>query len=127
MEATIKSFTDLKVWQDSHNITVQVYKITNQFPTKEKYSLSSQICRASSSIGANIAEGFGRFHYKDKIRFFQNARGSAFELQNHFYLARDLGYIDSETVSNLSEKINEVIMEINGLIRSMAEKLKEDH
>ena len=115
----IRSFTDLKVWKDSHSTTIAVYKICESFPRNEEYGLSSQIKRASSSIGANIAEGFGRFHFRDKGRFYQNARGSAVELENHIYLSRDLGYINEKKCDEMIFKIEEILREINGLINSM--------
>lgn len=65
----VRTFQDLKVWQDAHNLTLKIYKITKQFPKDEQFGLISQIRRAASSIGANIAEGFGRFHYKDLADF----------------------------------------------------------
>ena len=122
MSGEINKFTDLKVWQDAHKCTVKIYKSTASFPKNEEFGLSSQIRRAASSIGANIAEGFGRFHFKDKARFFQNSRGSAFELQNHIYLARDLGYINNKDAIETSLEVDEILREINGLIRSISNR-----
>lgn len=63
----IRSFTDLKVWQEGHKLVVLIYKITDKFPAKETYSLIDQMRRASASITANVAEGFGRQTYKEKL------------------------------------------------------------
>ena len=123
MSGEINKFTDLKVWRDSHISTIKIYKLTEDFPRNEEFGLSSQMRRAASSMGANIAEGFGRFHFKDRLRFFQNSRGSAFELQNHLYLARDPGYIESTTTDEISSEIDEILKEINGLIRSINERI----
>jgi len=67
---TITDFYQLKAWQENHQLVLSIYKITKTFPNEEKYGIIDQLRRASSSITANIAEGFGRFHYADKIRFY---------------------------------------------------------
>lgn len=100
MENRIKNFYDLKVWQDAHRLVVEVYKITKNFPKEEQYGLISQMRRAASSITANIAEGFGRFHYREKIKFYQQARTSATELQDHIFLSQDLEYLTKEKAMN---------------------------
>jgi four helix bundle protein len=115
----IKNFFDLKTWKDAHHITLEVYILTKEFPKDEQFGLVSQMRRAAASIGANIAEGFGRFHFKEKIKFYQQARGSLIELQNHFILAVDLGYIDKNKKEMLLEKTNTITQEINGLIKSI--------
>ncbi|MDD5071499.1 MAG: four helix bundle protein [Patescibacteria group bacterium] len=74
---TIKHFTQLFAWQKNHNLVLQVYKLTKKFPKDELFGLVSQIRRAVCSITGNIAEGYGRYHYKDKIRFYTIARGSS--------------------------------------------------
>ena len=79
----IKSFRDMQVWEDSMNIAVDIFEISNTFPKKEDYSLTSQIRRSATSISANIAEAFGRFHTKDKMNFYYFARGSVTETQSH--------------------------------------------
>ncbi|MDP3991811.1 MAG: four helix bundle protein [Candidatus Colwellbacteria bacterium] len=114
----VKSFRDLKVWQDAHAFTVTVYKLTATFPENERFGLTSQLRRSASSIGANIAEGFGRYHYKEKIKFYFNARGSAIESQNHALLAKDLGYLSEERTEKLLEDTNEILRELNGLIKA---------
>lgn len=93
--------------------------MTENFPKKEIYSLSSQIRRAAVSITANIAEGFLRFHFKDKTRFYYQARASTAEVQNYLLLAKDLGYINLEICGRIGGEGNQVIRLINGLIRSI--------
>ena len=66
---TIKEFTDLIVWKEGHKLVIMVYKITESFPKSEVYLLVDQMRRAASSITANIAEGFGRQTYKEKLQF----------------------------------------------------------
>ncbi len=115
---SIKSFNDLKVWQDAHKATLEIYRQTETFPKSEQFGIIDQLRRAVSSIGANIAEGFGRYHFKDKIRFYQQARGSAVETQNHLMLAKDLGYLKQDEYSKIILVIEEVLKELNGLIHS---------
>lgn len=92
-------FTDLNVWQKNHKLVLEVYKATKQFPKEETFGLTSQIRRAVCSITSNIAEGYGRYYYKEKIRFYLIAKGSSAEVQNQLIIAKDLGYI-SETAFN---------------------------
>ena len=113
----IKNFYDLKVWQDAHEVILNIYKTTKLFPKDELFGLTSQMRRSSSSISANIAEGFGRFHYKDKTRFYLQARGSAAELQDQLFLSQDLNYIKKEDARKLFSAVGIIIKELNGLIR----------
>lgn len=115
----IKSFFDLKTWKDAHEITIEIYIITRDFPKDELFQLVSQMRRAAASVGANIAEGFGRFHFKDKMKFYQQARGSLVELENHIILATDLKYMNENQKEKLMKKSDITIQEINGLIKSI--------
>ena len=103
---------------------LEVYQVTKNFPREENFGITSQIRRCSFSIAANIAEGFGRFHYRDKIRFYYQSRGSIFELQNFIILARDLGYIDQNNCKKLGKKSTSIAKLINGLIRSVEKTYK---
>jgi len=114
----IKSFQDLKVWQDAHYFAITIYKLTKDFPESERFGLTGQLRRSASSIGANIAEGFGRYHYKEKVKFYFNARGSTIESQNHILLARDLEYLSKEGAEKILEDTNEILRELNGLIKA---------
>lgn len=97
----IESFTDLVVWQEAHKLVIMIYTQTKSFPKEETYSLVDQMRRASSSITANIAEGFGRHSYKEKIQFYYMSKGSLQELINFLYIARDVGYLESINFDNL--------------------------
>lgn len=119
MENKIQKFYQLEAWKIAHELVLEVYKITKTFPQDELYGIVSQVRRADSSITANIAEGFSRFHFKDKIRFYYQARGSVSEVQNFLLLAKDLNYIDFNSCQHLGEKANQVAQLINGLIRSI--------
>lgn len=115
----IRNFWDLETWQLAHDCTKQLYTLTVSFPNEERYGLVSQIRRASSSVGANIAEGFDRYHFNDKIRFYHIARGSLSEVMNFILLSKDLSYIDDVTARGLLEKTIQIRKLLNGMIRSI--------
>ncbi len=80
---------------------MEIYKVTKNFPEEEKFGLTSQLRRAVASVTANIAEGFERFHFNDKVRFYLQSRGSVAEVQNFLLLAKDLNFIDLKICKNL--------------------------
>ena len=96
-----------------------MYTVTKNFPEDEKYGLISQIRRAAVSITANIAEGFSRYHYNDKINFYYHSRGSASETQNLLLIAKDLNYLSQNKAGILIEDLGDINKMINGLIRSI--------
>jgi four helix bundle protein len=87
-----KSFRDLIVWQKAHQLVLAVYKITKDFPKEEVYGMTSQIRRSSTSVAANIAEGFKKKSNRDKIRIFNIAQGSLSETEYFLILCKDLNY-----------------------------------
>ena len=99
-----KSFQDLIVWQKSHALALDVYRVTARYPKTELYGLTSQVRRAATSVPANIAEGFKRASRADKARMLNLAQGSLEELRYFLLLARDLGYeSDARLAANLDE------------------------
>ena len=92
----MKNHEDLKVWQAAHALTIELYRLTEAFPRAEMFGLTSQIRRSAASIGANLAEGCGRWGEGDLARFVQISMGSASELQNHLRLAKDLGFVRAD-------------------------------
>ena len=115
----INNFYQLDAWKEAHKLVVKIYKITKTFPKEEKYSLIDQVRRSASSVTANIAEGFGRFHFANKIRFYHQARGSLKETQNFIFLSKDLNYLKPQTAKNLWNQSKTCEKLINGLIRSI--------
>lgn len=115
----ISKFTDLKTWQEGHELVLMIYKITEKFPSEEKFSLTNQIRRAAVSITSNIAEGFGRQTEKDRVHFYVMARGSILELQNQLLIARDIKILTDENFKALSKQSVIVHKLMNGLIRSI--------
>ncbi|MFZ2970116.1 MAG: four helix bundle protein [Minisyncoccia bacterium] len=115
--AKIRSFTDLNAWKEGHRLVLMIYEITKDFPKEEIFGLTSQIRRCAVSITSNIAEGFSRQSYKEKVRFYSIALGSTTELQNQLLIARDVGYITKEQFQNIAEQSVKVHKITNGLIK----------
>ena len=93
-----------------------IFSLVKSFPAEEKYRLVDQIIRSSRSIGNNIAEGHGRFHYADAAKFLVNARGSAAETIDHLYIAIDMGIIDEKIFETFKQDCEECMKMINGYI-----------
>jgi len=104
----VRNHEDLEVWQKAHALTIKSYRMTECFPRSELFGLTSQIRRAAGSIGANLAEGCGRWGDAELARFVQIAMGSASELQNHFRLASDLGFLDAPDYATTLKDITSV-------------------
>ncbi len=118
----IKTFKDLVVWQKSYVLTLDVYKETKEFPTDEKYGLTSQIRRAAASIPFNIAEGYGRRYLGQYIQFLKIAYASGAELETQLLLAKDLEYLNQAKFNDLFEKQNEIERMLAALIRALGER-----
>ena len=119
MQTKIRHFTDLQAWQKNHTLVLEIYRITKQFPKDELLGLVSQIRRAVVSITSNIAEGFGRYYFKDKSRFYVMARGSSTEVQNQLIIAKDLGYITEDSFNKIKIVSFEGYKLICGIISAM--------
>ena len=118
-EKLIKSFEDLEAWQIAHKLVLELYRITKRFPKEELYGIVNQLRRAALSVTSNIAEGFSRYNYNDKIRFYYNSRGSVSEVRNCLILSKDLDYITKDEHQILLVETERVLKIINGLIRSI--------
>ena len=115
----MSDYKKLKVWEDAHKFTVDIYNITQKFPNNEQYGLTSQIRRSSSSIPTNIVEGSGQLTRNNYIRFLGIAQGSAYEVEYQVLLAKDLGYLKLEEYNLLTKKIKDIIYMLFGLIKSL--------
>lgn len=120
MAQKIGSFEDLEVWKQARKIQQIVRQIVNDFPKKEQYRLTDQMIRSSRSVGRNIAEGYGRYHYKENIHFCRISRGSLSELHNDLITAMEEGYIDQKTLSELKKEIETNNRLLNGYIKYLA-------
>ena len=114
----LRSFTDLNAWREGHKLVIEVYKITKNFPNDEIFGLVSQLRRAAVSITSNIAEGFSRNSYKEKLNFYSMALGSLTEVQNQLLIAKDIKYISDDQFKELADQTVTVSKLINGLIKS---------
>ena len=115
----MKSVENMNVFIQSHELTLDLYKITKIFPDEEKYGLISQMRRASSSICANLLEGSSRINTKEYRQFVGIAKGSAGELKYHLLLSRDLKYISNKEYEKFIIKTNDISKMLNGLIKSL--------
>ena len=111
----MRNYRDLQVWQKAHALTLAVYTGTRNFPTEERFGLTSQIRRSCASIPANLAEGCGRRSDGEMARFVQIAMGSAAELSYHFLLARDLGLLTGIEHTKLEDELNTIMKMLCGL------------
>ncbi len=119
----MQDFHDLKVWEKAHQLTLDVYKATRDFPREEQFGLTSQLRRAASSIPANIAEGCGRNTGPELRRFLEIAMGSASEVEYHILLARDLSMLPLAS----HQQLNEQTCEVKRMLAAFIVKLKTDH
>ncbi|MFI5138757.1 MAG: four helix bundle protein [Sphingobacteriales bacterium] len=116
------SFTDLEVWKQSRKIRIWISEASKKFPVEEKYRLTDQIVRSSRSIGNNIAEGHGRFHYQDNIRFCIIARGSLSETLDHLMIALDEKIISEEALLSFQTEYESCLRLLNGYIQYLKNK-----
>ena len=116
----MQSFRNLRVWEKSHRLTLDVYSLSKSFPRDEMYGLTSQMRRASASIGMNIAEGCCRKGDTEMARFLQMAMGSASELEYSFLLAHDLNYLRSPWYEQLTTQV----VEVKRMLSSLMQKVK---
>lgn len=118
----MQNFRQLKVWQVSHRLVLEVYRLTRAYPQDELYGLTSQMRRCSTSVPANIAEGCGRGSDADFARFLQTAMDSACELEYFLLLSRDLEYITPEA----EERHSQTVCEIKRMLSALMQKLRID-
>ena len=104
----MRDFKKYDIWQLSHELTLEVYKITSTFPKEELFGITSQLRRATSSIPTNISEGCGRNSDKEFNQFLNIALGSALETEYLFILSKDLNYLNQEQFQDLELKINNI-------------------
>lgn len=116
----MKSFEELECWKKATVLRKQLSILVKAFPSEEKYRLCDQIIRASRSVTANIAEGFGRFHYQENIQFCRQSRGSLYELIDHLIVASDEKYITIEQLNDFKKEIHECLAILNGFINYLS-------
>ena len=112
----VRSFEDLNCWKAARHLRIEISHLIQKFPAFEKFELVSQMRRAPRSVTHNIAEGYGRFHFKENAQFCRVSRGSLYELQDQLITALDEGYIDEDCFKELKAKVVECITILNGYI-----------
>ena len=115
----IRSYKDLEVWQHAMSLAEHCYRLTAEFPRDEVYGMTAQIRRASVSVPANIAEGYGRDQTGSFIQFLRIAQGSARELETHLILAGRVGLLRSDILSVALDECERVSKMLRALIRSL--------
>jgi four helix bundle protein len=121
----MQSFFDLEVWKKSRELKKKISILVRIFPPEEKYRLTDQIIRSSRSVTANIAEGYGKYTYKETKMFCIHARGSLYETLNHLIDAFDEEYISKEQLVNFKSEIEECTRLLNGYISYLKKKMDE--
>src|SRR6266481_8384947 len=116
-DATFRTFEDLDVYKKAREFRKRMYAAARKLPEFEKYELGRQIRRASVSLTNNMAEGHGRYHYPDQIRFFLHSRGSLEELVDDLNVCLDENYVSSDEVAKRKEEARSVLALINGYLR----------
>lgn len=122
-EKVIKSFKELDVYNLANDLAVRVYAETKMFPANERFGMVDQLRRAATSIGANISEGFGRYHTKDFIKFLYISRGSLMEVQHFLIFSERLGLLEAARLTELENDIITLNLKINNLIGALSKKI----
>ena len=111
----MQHFSKLAVWQRSHQLVLEIYRLTRNFPPEERFGVTSQLRRAAISAPTNIAEGSKRRQPRDFGHFLNIAEGSLAEVQYLLILTKDLGYVDEKTANSLAAEIDEILRMLNSL------------
>lgn len=119
MGGSIKSHRDLRVWQETYALALDVLRASDAFPRSQVYGLTSQVRRCAVSVPSNIAEGFGRGSRADYLRYLKIARGSLFELDTQLSLSKDMEYLKPTTYRGLSDRLTECSKMLAGLIKRL--------
>ena len=115
----IQSYKDLVVWQQSVQLTIDVYEITKRFPKNELYGLTSQLRRGAVSIASNIAEGRNRGSKEEFVQFLRIAYSSGAEVETQIEISKRLGYIDIQTSVRVFDSLSGIMKMLNVMIRKL--------
>lgn len=127
MKPTITSFEELECWRAGRELRVFAARmVAPALPPEERFALRAQLLDAARSVTANIAEGFGRYHYLDNSKFCSNARGSCHEVLDHLITAHDEGFIAAETLAQGRTLVATTVHRLNGYMRYLREAAKRD-
>jgi four helix bundle protein len=119
-------FENFDTWNNAKELTKQIYIETRSFPKEEIYGMTSQIRRAAISVTCNLAEGLSRFSPKEQLRYTEIAYGSLMEVLSCAIISNDLGFLETEKLILIRQKIDEISNKLNALKRSITKKLEQD-
>lgn len=119
----MRNYRDLQVWSKAYALALELYKLSRAFPKDELYGLTSQLRRAATSIGANLAEGCGRRGNNEMGRFVKIALGSASELDHHLLFSRDLGFLKRDDYERCSRELTSVRKMLTALLDAIEEEI----
>lgn len=125
----IQSYKDLEIYKNARRIVKVSYQIASHLPSEERYISGRHIKESSHSQAANIAEGWGRYHFKDRIKFLYNARGSLFELESFVETAVEIGLLDKcprELIEEFRSLVKEQGIKLNNTISSLSKRAKQE-
>lgn len=122
--ATIRRIEDLQAWQEARKLCLGIYITTNTFPVYEKYNITKHLRESGRGTMANIAEGFGRYFYKESMQFYNIAKGCLNEVKSDIFLSFDLKYINEKIFYKFIKQIEMVDLKMNGLISQTKNRLK---
>ena len=123
---SLKTFEDLKCWQECREVRIFIMNLVKSYPKEEKYSIVDNMKRAARSTTQNIAEGFGRFHYRENMQFCRISRGSLFELIDDLIASVDEGFISQKDCQLGREKISNALALLNGYINYLNRRLTDN-
>jgi four helix bundle protein len=115
----VVTFKELTVWKSAIDLSRDVSRLVRTFPKSERYALSDDLLRASRSVAANIAEGFGRYHFNDKLVFYDRSGASLDEVENHLVEALNNGYVGPAFKKTLEKKASKVRYLLKRMIRNL--------
>lgn len=120
------TFKDLWIWQESHVLMLEIHQFTKKLPADERFRGRDQIERSSSSVSANISEGYSAYYYGEKIKHMLIARKEAGETQNHIEVLVDKGYVSLAVANNWQSKYQRIIAGINGYVHYIRGKANKN-
>jgi len=123
----VKSFEDLDCFKICKDLRLEISELVKSFPISEQFRLNDQMIRCSRSITNNIAEGYGRFQYKENIQFCRISRGSLYELLDHIQIANENQFITSQQKLELEKKIETSLKLLNGYINYLNSKFNSNN
>ncbi|MDX5479082.1 four helix bundle protein [Fontibacter flavus] len=116
------NYKELNVWKRGIKLTTEIYKISQVFPTEERFGLTSQMRRSAVSVPSNVAEGAGRRTDGEFVNFLGIAHGSICELETQLYVSYELGYIEEQRFSGITDELTEIQKMLYSLILKFEKK-----